>query len=352
MGIFRFKLQLLIIILALTSSAAVALCQSTSSPASPATPDWETLRPENEDFSILMPKGSKFETSKEPYHKMELNVRTYLSNQPSGAVFAVVSISGIKSNPALYTEMQRVNSYVDAFKEIFAPKIRKGAVAKLSLVGDKTLYGHAGREYRMTVGDLTGTAQVYATRRRFYSVVYLNTKPNDAVKEEFLSSFVLPEKTNAPTAPPATVTTDLAAKTPEVTAVEPKPGETKPGENPNVAKPPDEVQVTPPQSGQSGQQAAKRPVHGGLLNSKALILPKPDYPPEASSAGIEGVVVISVTIDEQGNVAEAHFVSGPKALQQVSLNAALQAKFSPTVQSGEPVKVTGVLVFNFGKPVS
>src|SRR5882672_12642072 len=105
------------------------------------SPQWETLRPEGEEFSVLMPKGSTFETSKEPYHKMELSTRTYLHNSKPGPVFAVVSLSGIKSNPALYTEMQRINSYVDAFKTLFAPKIRKDMVAKLTLVGEKNLQG-------------------------------------------------------------------------------------------------------------------------------------------------------------------------------------------------------------------
>ena len=90
---------------------------------SPNTTDWETLRPEAEEFSVLMPKGSTFESTKEPYHKMEINSRVYLSNREGGPVFAVVSLSGIKSNPALYTEMQRVNSYVDAFKNLFPAKL-------------------------------------------------------------------------------------------------------------------------------------------------------------------------------------------------------------------------------------
>ena len=172
----------------------LATCISALGQGAPATPQWETLRPEGEEFSVLMPKGSTFETSKEPYHKMELNTRTYVHNTKPGPVFAVVSLSGIKSNPALYTEMQRINSYVDAFKTLFAPKIRKDVVAKLTLVGEKTLQGNAGREYRITIGDLSGTAQVFATRKRFYSIVYLNTKKDDAIQEEFLSSFVLPEK--------------------------------------------------------------------------------------------------------------------------------------------------------------
>src|SRR5882724_8354096 len=128
--------------------------QTLSSAQSTTASDWETLRPESEEFTVLMPKGSTFESSKEPYHKMELNSRVYLSSTQAGPVFAVVSLSGIKSNPALYTEMQRVNSYVDAFKNLFPPRIRPNTVpVKLTLAGDKTLQGHAGREYSMTVGD-------------------------------------------------------------------------------------------------------------------------------------------------------------------------------------------------------
>jgi TonB family protein len=290
-----------------------------------------------------MPKGSTFETSKEPYHKMELNTRTYLSNTKPGPVFAVVSLSGIKSNLALYTQMQRINSYVDAFKILFSPKIRKDAIAKLTLVGEKTLFGNPGREYRITIADLSGTAQVFATRKRFYSIVYLNTKKDDAVQEQFLSSFALPEKSSEPaetaTAQPATA----PSEGPAVAA----PAEAQPAKPANVdnAKPEDPA----PPTTEPGKHP---PISGGVLNGKALSLPKPDYPAEAKAAGTEGVVVIQVTIDELGNVAEARAVSGPRILQEPAVNAALQAKFSPTRLNGEPVKVTGVLVFNFGRPAS
>src|SRR2546425_10734 len=163
--------------------------------------DWETLRPDGAEFAVVMPKDPKIESSKEPYHKMELNTNLYLSATEHGPVFAVVSLSGIKSNPAMYSEFERLNSYVDAFKHWFPAKVRgKGAVAKLTLVGDKTLNGNQGREYRLVIGDLSGTAQVYATRKRFYAVVVLNTKKDDGLSEQFLSSFYLPEKVTRPAA--------------------------------------------------------------------------------------------------------------------------------------------------------
>jgi TonB family protein len=305
--------------------------------ATSSTTEWETLRPEGEEFSVLMPKGSTFETSKEPYHKMELSTRTYLSKSQTGPVFAVVSLSGIKSNPALYTEMQRMNSYVDAFKVLFSPKVRKDTVAKLALIGDKSLQGNSGREYRMTLGDLSGTAQVFATRKRFYSVVYLDTKKNEAIQEQFLSSFVLPEKTAAPTT--------ASSQPPPVTTEDPAVAAT------DAAKPNAEKDAKPDEPARPTEPGKRGPVSAGVLNSKAINLPVPDYPAEAKAAGVEGVVVIQVIVDEQGNVTEARAISGPKILQDVSLNAARQAKFSPLLLSGEAVKVSGVLVFNFGRPL-
>ena len=332
---FCCKLQPLVLLLTL-STCISAWGQSRS-------PDWETLRPEGEGFSVQMPKGSTFETSKEPYHKMELNTRTYLSNSKPGPVFAVVSLSGIKSNPALYTEMQRVNSYVDAFKTFFPPKIRKDAIVKLTLVGDKTLQGNAGREYRLTIGDLMGTAQVFATRKRFYSIVYLNTKKDDATQARFLSSFVLPENGGELSAAATSQTPGVSSEGPATTASAAPPN-SKRAEN-EEPKPDD-----PPRAGtEPGKRA---PISAGVLNGKAISLPRPDYPAEAKAAGAEGVVMIQVTVDEQGNVTEARAISGPKLLQEASVNAALQAKFSPTLLQGEAVKVTGVIVYNFGRPLS
>lgn len=88
-------------------------------------------------------------------------------------------------------------------------------------------------------------------------------------------------------------------------------------------------------------------VEGGVLNGKALSLPKPAYPPLAKAARASGTVTVQVLIDEEGNVSKAHPVDGHPLLQAVSVAAARQAKFSPTLLEGEPVRVTGVIQYNF-----
>ena len=101
--------------------------------------------------------------------------------------------------------------------------------------------------------------------------------------------------------------------------------------------PPPKPSPTPPRA----------PISGGVLNGKAISLPKPAYPPIARAAHAAGQVVVQVTIDENGNVISAHAVSGHPLLQQAAVQAAHGARFSPTKLSGQPVKVTGTIIYNF-----
>jgi protein TonB len=84
-----------------------------------------------------------------------------------------------------------------------------------------------------------------------------------------------------------------------------------------------------------------------VLNGKAISLPKPAYPPIARAARASGTVTVQVTIDESGKVISARAVGGHPLLQQAAVQAANQARFSPTLLSGAPVKVTGVITYNF-----
>ena len=88
-------------------------------------------------------------------------------------------------------------------------------------------------------------------------------------------------------------------------------------------------------------------ITGGVLNGRAISLPRPDYPAIARQAHASGTVVVQVTIDESGDIIAAHAVAGHPLLQAVSVAAARGAKFSPTKLCGEPVKVTGVITYNF-----
>ena len=105
---------------------------------------------------------------------------------------------------------------------------------------------------------------------------------------------------------------------------------------------PESTDTTPPT-----KSSTRAPISGGVLNSKALFLPKPPYPPIARAARASGTVVVQVTVDENGKVTEASAVSGHPLLQAACVAAARQARFEPTILSGQPVKVTGLLTYDF-----
>ncbi|HBR58195.1 MAG TPA: hypothetical protein DEA22_12130 [Blastocatellia bacterium] len=85
---------------------------------------------------------------------------------------------------------------------------------------------------------------------------------------------------------------------------------------------------------------------GSVINGKALSLPKPAYPRGAVSR-IAGRVAVRVTIDEEGYVIEARAVCGAPILAEASIKAAFQARFSPTFLNNKPLKVIGIISYNF-----
>lgn len=119
-------------------------------------------------------------------------------------------------------------------------------------------------------------------------------------------------------------------------------------------------------------QDLPKQINGGVLNGKAISLPKPEYPESARSAGLEGVVRVAVEIDEAGTVVSAIASDEPQKVQSsdgetieiptpdlllrdAAERAAWNARFSPTLLSGNPVRVKGTIVYNFrasGVPVT
>ncbi|MDQ5846154.1 MAG: energy transducer TonB [Acidobacteriota bacterium] len=84
-----------------------------------------------------------------------------------------------------------------------------------------------------------------------------------------------------------------------------------------------------------------------VLNGEAVSLPKPPYPPLAKQMGVQGSVNVQVLVDENGRVISAKAVSGNPVLVPAAQRAALEARFSPTMLGDQPVKVSGVIIYNF-----
>lgn len=73
----------------------------------------------------------------------------------------------------------------------------------------------------------------------------------------------------------------------------------------------------------------------------------PPYPPAAANARIEGTVMVSVLVDEQGRVVEAEATSGHVLLREAAVAAAREWTFKPSLSGDKPVKVRSTIVFLF-----
>lgn len=135
----------------------------------------------------------------------------------------------------------------------------------------------------------------------------------------------------------ASTTANVAAANPTETETKqpsPAPGgkEIKPADGPKLKS------VIPPDDA----------VLGGVLNELATSLPAPD-PEAAKEANSSGKVTVEVVVNEKGEVSTSSVVSGPQPLWKAAGAAARQAKFAPPLKDGKPVKVAGVLIYEFGK---
>jgi len=103
-----------------------------------------------------------------------------------------------------------------------------------------------------------------------------------------------------------------------------------PKPTPAPVKPPDRVRLT-----------------STIISSKIIVKPAPAYPVIAKQVGAKGTVTVEILIDERGHVISAQATSGHPLLRAAAQGSAYQARFSPTSISGQPVKVSGVITYNF-----
>ena len=96
-----------------------------------------------------------------------------------------------------------------------------------------------------------------------------------------------------------------------------------------------------------GEDCPQESSGGGVQTGRILRMPKPTYPTIAYAAHAEGQVEVRVIINEEGRVIAAAAVSGHPLLQSACVSAARDAEFAPTLIDGKPVKVTGVIKYEF-----
>jgi len=94
--------------------------------------------------------------------------------------------------------------------------------------------------------------------------------------------------------------------------------------------------------------APKRIRVGGQVESAKLIFqPKPDYPPLAKMARIQGTVRLEAVISKDGTIQDLKVMNGHPLLVKAALEAVQRWRYQPTLLNGEPVEVVTEIDVNF-----
>src|SRR5262245_22360063 len=266
-------------------------------------------------FKVALP-GNPTETSK----TIELGLgkierHTFTLGTGSGAF--LVSYSDL---PEILTEPDEVKKFLDNAHEAEVASYR----GKLVSIAEIALDGYPGRELIAKTPDSKFRMKYYLVGQRFYQIAI--STPNDRAKNaaeiarsmeliasRFFDSF---EFTGKPVI--AADGTGKAVGVRKVNAVD-----------------------------ETGRKVIAVDETGRVDPGNALKKVAPAYPPEATRAYASGKVAEQLTISEEGRVIEAIAISGPELLRDAAVQAAKQWVFKPTKLDGAPVKVRGILTFNF-----
>ena len=192
----------------------------------------------------------------------------------------------------------------------------EGTTGSLTFQQDLSSGSTIIKQYHLQLGEHRGVARFIATETWLYALVVIGADANDSDAQRFLTSFLI-GKTNKDAEPDATkVITRSGGYADQELPPEPWPRKAN-------------------------------PISGGVLNGKALSLARPEYPKAARKNRDEGQVRVRIVIDEFGKVIGAEAIEGPESLREAAIAAAYKSLFTPTRLMGQPVKVSGVIVYNF-----
>ncbi len=314
-----FKLILVIAIVVAAGTAKTTVAQTES---------WQKIAPVGHSFTILMPARATWAFRRIPVNDKDSIPVTVYYSLAGGKRYVVAAF--LKTSP----DTARVFSSYEDFIEAMEYSFKNNDTAEsLTLERDLSQEGITGKQYRLKLGTYFGVARFLGTKNALYALLVIGAEESDSDAAHFLSSFELGE-----------VNTDAAASGVSAGVV------TMVGSPSNAV---DSSKMTP-SSGPSIDTHPPEPwplrggpIMGGVLNGRAISLALPKYPAEARKAHDSGQVRVQVLIDEQGVVISAKAIEGPDSLREVAVSAALQSRFTPTRLMGQPVKVNGVIIYNF-----
>ncbi len=275
-----------------------------------AQTEWQKIAPVEESFTVLMPTQALAVSRVIPLHDNSVPGRVYYSLHNKRR-YLIVSFA--RTTPEQMISLSNFGEFVRAMEQSFVTKDGENR----SLTFDQDLSDKSGivKRYHLQIGEYKGVARFMGNDKNFYAQMVIGADESDPDVRRFFSSFQ--------TVPAS---------------------ETRDGKNIVAIS---EGFVVNPDFPPEPWPKAAGPIIGGVLNGKAITLARPGYPKEARKHHEEGMVKVRIIIDESGNVISAQAIEGPESLRAASVDAASRSRFTPTRLMGQPVKVSGIIIYNF-----
>lgn len=303
---------------------------------------WHRVTPETEAFSVLMPEPPqevRRDIPLSPNFKLAAPIYEVTHR---GILFSVLSID----KRELEAEFKSSAGFVYGLRHaiLSSSRVRDSVFTFERAV---TLKNQKARQYRVRAEGTEGTAQIHETSTHYYVLMTLGGSAAGLYASNFFNSFAPNAKRtrgasdivsildiSQPT-PPAPLPLWPVAGTDSITG----------GVGSGMPPPPPDSSDAPPAA--KPKSSSSKIIDGGVLDGKVWSKPQPGFPAAARAVRVQGAVTVEVIVDEEGYVTSARATNGHPFLQPSAVQAARQARFTPTLLSGEPVKVRGVITYNF-----
>ena len=311
----------------LTFTMVIAIIVALSNTSALPQESWQRIAPVAHSFTILMPTKAVQASRRVQVSEQEsIPIAVYYSLD-KGRRYVVAAL--FKTAPERAPALSSFEKFIAAMEYSFKSD---GTGRSLTFERDVSVGQVTGKQYRVRLAEYSGVAQFVRSEHAFYALMVIGADDSDGDVSRFLSSFELGEvNTNS----------QASGITSDVLSMGPTSGST------DIAKATPSTEPSVPAGPPEPWPRPVGPISGGVLNGKAIYLARPQYPAAARKNHEAGQVEVNIVIDELGNVIKAEALAGPPNLRIASVAAAWESRFTPTRLMGQPVKVTGRIVYNF-----
>jgi len=276
-----------------------------------------------------------------------------------------IVISTAEAEKVIQPTTPHVRARTETVYQVQPRKSNTGKIVLLTILGTFLILGTFGALFLMTRDDSDDNKNVNANFNSIdtnlntnlaigNSLVNLggssNINSNTNINSNFDVNINANTKTPTPTPTPKPSVSPSATSSPSLVNTNVNVSNSNATSTPTATptpKPTLTPTLPPPPPSPKPSPSDTPPFNAGVLNGRAVSLPKPAYPTIAKQMRASGQVAVKIVVDESGNVTSAKATSGNSLLRVPAEAAARQSRISPIKMGDRAVRASGILVYNF-----